>query len=152
MQKSIFNKRIFFWIGDRPGRNKFIIGSGEGYHITFLLDERKRVLNIHKTNDNSLTPTKYEPLFEIGFYSLLKLIVGIRRQNWGVLEKYWLGKRVNLGKLGRHHCVLIPMVEDEASLSKIVTSKRSKKIELKKDFPERTIDLMNETLTYPDEM
>src|SRR5688500_2032057 len=104
---------LFLWIGDVPGRNKFTIGTGEsGVHYTLVIKEDKKVIDIHRTVEGR-EGKEYEQLFEMSFYSYMRLLSFIRKSEVQFLFPYWLKRRINIGKLRRHDMVLMKMTEEE---------------------------------------
>jgi hypothetical protein len=150
MQEIQTNTNGFFlWVGDAPGRNKITIGTGEeGVHYTLTIKEGKKVIDIHKTLEKK-DGKKYEQLFEMSFYSCMRLLALLRKSELQFLHEYWLKGRINIGKLRRHDMVLMKMTEDENVARQFVDLRREKKIRLKKTIAIAAIDSL---LLYPEEL
>lgn len=140
---------FFMWFGNQPGRGKITIGTGEyGYHYTLLVDQKRRVINIHKTIENENGQKKYEQLFEMGFYTFLRYAVLFNKVDIHLLHKYWLSKRINIGKLCRYNCVLFPLTEDENVVKHFIDQKRKKQLRFKKEI---SIEPLLNLYKYPGE-
>ncbi len=141
---------FFIWFGDQPGRGKITIATGDyGYHYTLLVDQRRRVINIHKTIENDNGQKKYEQLFEMSFYTFLRYAVLFNKADIQLLKKYWLSKRINIGKLCRYNSILFPLTEDESVAKHFIDQKRKKQIRFKKEI---SIELLLNLYKYPEEI
>lgn len=150
MQEIHTNTNGFFlWIGDAPGRNKITIGTGEeGVHYTLVIKEDKKVIDIHKTIEKK-SGKEYEQLFEMSFYSCMRLFALLKRSELQFLHEYWLKRRINIGRLGHYDMVLLKMTEDENIAGQFVDLKKKKRIRLKKSIAVSALDSL---LVYPDEL
>jgi len=147
---SVNAGNFFLWFGNKSGRGKITIGTDEdGSHYTLLIDEVKRVINIHKTYEGKNRPKKYEQIFEMSFFTFRRFIVLYKRTDLNLLEKYWLAKRINIGKLKRHDTILFPMVEDEGFAKNFVDIRRSRKIKLRREIP---LEPLLTIQKFPDEI
>lgn len=141
---------LFIWFGDQPGRGKITIATGEyGYHYTLLIDQKRRVINIHKTIENDNGQKKYEQLFEMSFYTFLRYTVLFNKADIYFIHKYWLSKRINIGKLRHHHCILLPLTEDESVVKHFIDQKRKKQLRFIKEI---SIQPLLNLYKFPDEI
>lgn len=140
---------FFLWVGNSPGRNKITIGIGEeGVHYTLVIKENKKVIDIHKTREKK-DGKEYEQLFEMSFYSCMRLLAILKQSELQFLHEYWLKRRINIGKLGRYDMVVMKMTEDENIARQFVDLKKGKKIRLKKTIP---ISALDGLLLCPEEL
>jgi hypothetical protein len=141
---------FFIWFGDKPKSNKITIGIGEGnIHYTILFNEYKKVLDIHKTIELPNGEKKYTPLFKMGFFTLMRLLVLFKKNQMRLIRTHWLSKRINLGKLKKRNLILFPMGNDEGQAAIFFDLKRKKKMKLRNEID------TNEFLSlykYPEEI
>jgi hypothetical protein len=140
---------LFFWFGDKPRLGKITVGNAEGgSHYTLLINEYNKVVNIHKTIEHS-TGKKYEQLFEMSFYTIARFAVLFSKSQPMLLQKYWLSNTITVGKLKRHHTLLVPFTENQERAAEFIDNKRAKKVRFKKNIP---IDAILDLIIYPEEL
>ena len=136
-------------VGTVPQAPKITVGDGENNcHYTLVYVTSTRILSFHKTLE--LDGKKYETLFEISGYSLLRILVPWKKVLLYSLNKYWLSNTINLGKLKHLNMILFPLdfKEDEKKILVEIT-KGGKKIKMKKEID---IDAFSEVFKSPDEI
>ncbi|PWL31740.1 hypothetical protein [uncultured Roseivirga sp.] len=97
-------KGLFLYFGTTPSNEKITVGSWDSYHYTLHFGTKSNVIDIHRKNEKT---GEYHTLFELGYFSLMRLVITIK--NIILPEALDLIRNsINIGKLGRHDCVLIP--------------------------------------------
>lgn len=136
-------KGVFLYIGNTPGNEKITVGSWGGYHYTFHFGTKSRVLDIHLKNEKT---GEYDTLFELSHYALMRLVVTIK--NFILPEILELiNNRINVGKLGRHDCILIPGDTTTISTDDFLRIRNSgKRVRLRKEFK---LSALHDALVLP---
>ena len=140
---------FYIWFGNKPKLGKITIGTGEdGSHYTILINEYKRVVNIHRTIE-CVSGKKYEQLFEMSFFTFYRFAALFNKIEISLIQKYWLSHKINVGKLGRHDLLLFPFIEDETAAKDFIDNRRQKRLRFKREIP---IEAIINNAVFPDEL
>jgi len=100
---------------------KVSLSFGEGMHYTLHFGARSKVLDVHVKDEANGTYTR---LVGIPHFTLLRAFVTLHKHFKTGLRRYFLGNRINLGKLNRHNCVLVKVGGEENLFSSFIKEKR----------------------------
>lgn len=115
-------RNFFVWFNTNPGAEKISFGVGnDGDHYTIRFWSRKRYLDLHVTNEKT---GKRKTIFEISYYGVFRLLVKLQKIQPILLRKYL--RRINLGKLKHHNCILFAHNLNEDSLKDFVLIKKGR--------------------------
>jgi hypothetical protein len=135
-------EHIFFAFSGSPGKEKIVFGPiGNGIHATLHLGMNSKIVDIHLTYEAS--PKRYETIFQIKYFTLLRLFIFIKSNVIPSLLKYYTNY-VNVGKFRRHGCYIQPMTE-ESYASALIHTGNVKKFKVKKFLSESNL----ENLVFP---
>ena len=126
--------QYFFAYGDQDGREKIILGDSSGSHYTFLFNRERRILDFHYTIEDVNGKKVYKPKFKMRFFTFYRIMAGLLPKYKLLFQQLWLTSRINLGKLKRHKCYLIPMQIQQDKVSNFIKQKGKKKFRLKKEI------------------
>jgi hypothetical protein len=141
-------ERLFLYFNDTPSKEKIVIGGIEpGIHYTMQLGTSSKLLDIHKTNEIT---GEHITLFTIKHYSLIRLFARFKPIMFFLYKKYWLSQKINIGKLKKYDCVLMPLNVEESEVHyflRINKKKRTIKPPLKFD-----IENISKLMLFPEEI
>jgi hypothetical protein len=150
VEEIILNSSFFAWFGDQPGREKITIGTDrKGHHYTMMYNGREKTINFHKTFELANGKKDYEPICEISWFSFLRIIAAVNQSTIELLKKFWIGNRINLGKLHRHDMIAFPFSGSELRTEDLFDITRKRKILLKKNI---AIKPFFDDSLYPEEL
>lgn len=97
---------------------------------------------------NELTG-EYETVFEIGYFTLFRLLLNLERTVQYLFYKHLFSKKINIGKLKRHGCILLSLPSNEEEMSVFIKLKnKGKHISIRDDAD---FSLLTKFLLYPDQ-
>jgi hypothetical protein len=140
---------LFFYIGDRVGREKISFGiSGAGGHYTLTNNAEKKSINLHYTSDNRSEGSKADRLFEIK-HSVLQQVMEKLTERMSLLSRqYFFSRRINLGRLKKHGLLCVSHDQDSYNWDEFL-EKRGKHLKTRKAIREDTMDRL---IKYPEEL
>lgn len=100
----------YLYFGTVPGNEKIVVSVGKDHHYTIHFGTKSGYLDVHKTYDNS---DEQPTLFRIKHYSLMRAMVYLNKVYTYGIRKYWMSKKINIGKLKKYDCILFPMTTGE---------------------------------------
>ena len=133
------------------GNEKISVTTGEmGQHYTLHFGSRSKFLDVHVKDEKT---GEYQRIFGMSHYSLMRLYAGIWKfVNTGI-RRYFLGNRINLGKLKKLNCILVKVGGEEELFSSFIREKRkgrfSKSYKFQDSLDRKTYDSL---FLYPDEI
>jgi len=126
-------QRLFFYVQNNPGQEKWTFSSLQpGIHYTIRYWSGKKTIDFHRKDENT---GEYYTYFEISTFKFLLLMRRFTKVNEYLIKEFWLGRKINPGKLRRKQCWLIALDSKNSTypeLHKIYGGGRRMKI--KKDF------------------
>jgi hypothetical protein len=100
---------------------KVSLSLGDGMHYTLHFGSKSKVMDVHLKDEAT---GEYTRLVGIPHFTLMRAFVYLHKHFKTGLRRYFLGNRINLGKLNRHNCVLVKVGGEEKLLSSFVKEKR----------------------------
>jgi hypothetical protein len=135
-----FTKTFFLWVNSNPDLQKFTFKlDNPEYHYTLRIWKDKREVDFHQTNETLAKghPDKYKTYFRIKYFSLGRIVVALKQLDYEGLMKMIISSKINLGKLNKYHCILIPLDKDDPTYKEFYNEKIKKsstKVKLNPDF------------------
>lgn len=143
-------RHFFVAIRDNPGGEKMVIGLTQTTHLTIHFGMKSKVLDVHYTDERFHIgdERRHKTLLEIPHEYLKPLAHHLDNILMPKLLACYTKQRINLGKLGRHHCILSRMTGDDLNNSEWVSIKK-KRVKLARSFSNRSL---NNLLCRPQEL
>jgi hypothetical protein len=141
-------RRFEFGYGDQPGRLKFILWDHKRrFHYTLVFNDKRRVIDLHKTYDDGRRTGRQQPIVKIGYFSCLKVFVALSKVQESIVKKYLRPRRIELAELNSMDAVLMPSnsnhVEDR------IIDRQRKKIRIKDNV---SINDIHDMFILPEEI
>lgn len=126
--------RPFLFASGNEGNQKISLGGiGDGLHYTLHFGEKSKMVDIHVKDEKT---GDYQTLLSISHYACARILIKHSEYTKYGLWRYMLRDRINLGKLGRHECMLQIMQGDDESQSDFIKIERNgKKMRFQKEIP-----------------
>ncbi|MBP7388772.1 MAG: hypothetical protein KA841_00130 [Chitinophagales bacterium] len=125
-------RHLFIAVREIVGNEKIVVGLSETSHLTIHFGSKSKVFDIHLT-DESKSEEKHQTLFKIQHERGLELMKHLADVIMKLLPKVWMARKINLGKLHHHNCVLNKMDEVDDILQGLIVAKK-KKVKFGKSF------------------
>ena len=125
-----------------PPNEKLVIKLDKwNVHYTILFGFQSKKLHIHRTTEiHGSSKKRYKEILTIRHFTIGRILVYCKYNFPFLYQNYFLNNTINLGKLKKYNCVLLPMECNKEEFSGCIVSRKNK-IRLAKEFdipdPER---------------
>lgn len=121
-------RHFFVAIRDNPGGEMIVIGLTKTTHITIHFGMKSKILDVHYTDEtfSKGDARRHKTILQIPHEKLDPLAEHLENTLTPVLVSCFMGCKINLGKLGRHNCILGQMTGDDLEQNKFVKLKKGK--------------------------
>lgn len=137
----------YLYFGNVPNNEKVVFGIEGDSHYTLHLGMQSKELDIHKTDQISNEQTT---LFRMKHFAIARFFVHFQKISQFAMRRCMLSQKINIGKLKKYNCVLIPISDNEDKGQHFFKIKnKGRHIKMRKKIP---LNVLNEMFIDPDEV